>query len=1024
MTLRLFLLQPDTAWTGRVDQQTFTYPLLGVTYDAGSTTITPEAGMTVLFGTSAGADDLGRTRLRDAAGIGSFGLLKIGWSSRGTRDGELKLEDNAYITILNDFRVWAKIPYIDVDTSTSPATSTTYKDGNLSVDDLTGADTPPKANTGAGFAATIDSGTSVITASWDASTKSKAYADGETISSYLWDVDDGTITVGSTSTAAITATFPAGFRWVKCTVTDSNSQIHSMRMPVYARDPASDTTISDFNIDNHQITQQGQRISLRIRESIPESTYPDGTLVMIWEDEPASASDRSHMVFIGWHHNDPATISTQRTGILQDTVFECLDVAGKLDTLPGFIQVIYGDATPATWEEMVAPNMDKYLHYLLHWHSTALDLADWTDSGTGSSFPFVVLGSDGESLWDQVARRAKALVPDYVLTCNTLGQMATIVDPMLQDTGDRTGTSQTTLGEDDWTSINYVHRRPPRVHWLRGDAILASSSTIAALFCVAPGSAPGQGEIESTSGEQLAKSQSDLNACEGHRYARLNAPEGLFRVTLAGGSDLDLEPANMTWVQLNISASSSSQRGFITSNRFLMQEINISYEHTRTGLARTVELLLEKEVDGVPAETYVQPVDDIPDPEYDPPPPPTYDDNPGETPGNGFGTAYAMLSSKLARTRDLSVASPVWADMTGSVTGTWQDWILDPWNVTTRGFALTTTGVWRATGLDGAGAPTWTQVLSSSDVATGTSKTFLEFHNKIQCSINSEDYVVCFATAQVDIGGGALDRYLYCCYSTDAGDSWSFALVIASPWQFPSDGYTHLDGGFDIVPHTIGGSLMLYAALYMLSSGGKCRIYRSADAGATWSLRGSVAISAATIGPFCLNTPYHNNEDGLTVWHSWPAPDPPFAPPASRIFKSTNGCTSSTAIDLPGTPTYYEETPSKRLGIEIYIQNSNQVAIWNIQNQFFKSIDGSTFTEVSYTGYVPGTHGGVSGAGGFPSNGSQYYILTTSRYVFVSIDGGITWINKTGNLQSIITSNESPGADIRRGVIVPVWVAE
>jgi len=1011
MTLRLFLLQPDVAWTGRVDQQTFTYPLFGVTYDAGSTTITPEAGMTVLFGTSAGDDNLGRTRLTDAAGIGSFGLLKIGWSSQGIHDGEVDLEDNAYITILNDYRVWSKIPYID--STVTP--SVTYKDGNISADNLTGADTPPVCNAGVGFAATIDSGTSVITASWDASTKSFAVADGETISSYLWDVDDGTITVGSTSTAAITATFPAGFRWVKCTVTDSNSQIHSMRMPVYARDPASDTTISAFNIDSHQITKYGQRIAIRVRESIPESTYPDGTLVMIWEDEPASASDRSHMLFIGWHQTDPASISAQRTGILQDTVLECVDVAGRLDTLPGFIQVVRSKSSPSDWEEMVAPNMDKYLHYLLHWHSTALDLADWTNTGTGSAYPFVVLGSDGESLWDQVQRRAKALVPDYVLTCNTLGQMATIVDPMLQDIGDRTGTSQTTLGEDDWQAIEYLHQRPPRSHWLRGDAILASATTIAALFCVAPGSAPGQGEIESTSGEQLAQSQTDLNACEGHRYARLNAPEGLFRVVLAGGSDQDLEPANMTWVQLDISADSASQRGFITSNRFLIEEINISYEHLRTGLARTVELLLEREVSGLPAETYEQPEDDIPDPEYDPPPPPTYDDSPGETPGTGFGTAFVFMSNELARTSDLSVSSPVWTNITGTIGGTSYDFILDPWNPATRAFALTTGGVYRLTNITG--TPTITNVLAAADVPKGAGESFTKWAYKIQGSINVEDYFVTFCT--LDMTTPSNGEKLICCYTEDAGDTWSFSTV----WSRSgiADGKLRIDSGFDVVPHLISGDIRIYAGVY-----GKANvtesyyILRSTNRGATWTAPlKTLVYSGHPEGSTCFNTPYKNNETGLIGWCSFYSDED-----TKEIYYTTDGWSTYTRPTFGSQTDANHYTRVKRLGIEIYIGNEKQLFIWLANNTLWKSLDGgSTWGQISYSGYIPATHGAIYGAGGFPSNNSQLYLLTNTRYLFVSIDGGYNWINKTGDLRSVITGDDSNTA-WNKGVIVPIWVAE
>lgn len=51
---------------------------------------------------------------------------------------------------------------------------------------------------------------------------------------YDWDVDDGSITVGTSTSESITATFPIGFRYVELQVTDSNGAVGKTYVPVAA----------------------------------------------------------------------------------------------------------------------------------------------------------------------------------------------------------------------------------------------------------------------------------------------------------------------------------------------------------------------------------------------------------------------------------------------------------------------------------------------------------------------------------------------------------------------------------------------------------------------------------------------------------------------------------------------------------------------------------------------------------------------------------------------------------------------
>jgi hypothetical protein len=866
--IRLFLLDPATIFSCRVNQSAFTYPIRNFAWDGGTGTYTDtKPGMTMLLGSSAGADDLGRQRLTLSAVEAS--LVNFGYSSQGVMDGEVNVANDAYVTILDDYRVWAKIPIISSD-------GTIYKDGDIAAGTYN-VNTPPVANTGPGTAATIDSGTSVITVTFDG-TDSFVTTTGAVISTYLWDVDDGTITVGTSGSDTITATFPAGFRWVSLTVTDDLGVSHTARCPVYARDPAADTTISSFEIESHRITPQGQQLSVRVFEDV--STYPDGTLVMLWDDEPASATDRSHMVFVGWHDVDPAAIEASQTATLAGVALNCVDVAGRLDSLPGFPQELEGKASPATWLEMASPNMDKYLHFLIYWHSTAVEVADFTWSGTTTNYPFVILGSDGESLFDQVNRRANSLVPDYHLTCNRLGQLAVKVDPMIQAYGSRTATVQTTLTEADWSAIRYTHQRPPRIHWLRGNAIKASATTIEPMFCIAPGDAPGQGETAQESGEQLAISQSELNTAEGNRYARLNAVNGYLGITLAAGDDQGIEPADMTWVQLTVTSGTAAQRGLTwTTARGLVRELNIRYDHARGGTVKTVDLVWEEETgtgNTAPAAvTVIPPVSDtVPgddwwtDDDYwnqpDPDLPPLHAGHQRVAAVNTDGYLYTTTDFQTTS----AAGGPTWSRANLSLDGTLQSYVVDPFSPLYVGtgstvdcFIVTTTRIYKVEDMFNA-APTVSSLHTFATAlhAEGTRRIDASFGRFFATASDNPWLMV--ASNYIDTAG---HTGVWVLSSQDAGATWSSEVQVSS--HYKSAG-TRVDPcGLYLSPKTPG--LAYVGAFTNTADPPTADGYVSTDWGATWARMTNPDIQPGEGLGATFHVPWPDNADEDIAYHGW-----------------------------------------------------------------------------------------------------------------------------------------------------------
>lgn len=125
----------------------------------------------------------------------------------------IALQDNYYVTVLDDYDVHLRLRRGDL------------ADWNRSYYAIP----PVIGNLQATYVNTVASGS----ASFSFAPTVQAMAYGASIVSYAWDVDDGTITTGTSSTKDITVSFPQGHRWCVLTVTDSNGNANYIAFEVY-----------------------------------------------------------------------------------------------------------------------------------------------------------------------------------------------------------------------------------------------------------------------------------------------------------------------------------------------------------------------------------------------------------------------------------------------------------------------------------------------------------------------------------------------------------------------------------------------------------------------------------------------------------------------------------------------------------------------------------------------------------------------------------------------------------------------
>lgn len=634
LLLDVYVDAPQTVFAARLNDSSHllvpsytTLPYDGVT--TGAYTDLYE-GMVVLLGTSAGADDLGRTYLSNiypSKVCANGAALYIVRASQGRHDGEIIPTDNAYITVLDMRPIYATPPLIDV--TGDPGNPITKKAGVVAFNST--YEFEPVCIMGGDRLVKVASASDTYEFVYDWSASYVTHPSGGSITAY--DADFGG--EDTSSAASGTVELPVGRHRIRLTITDSlGSTFTSWRTWVVTYDGDANL-ITGYQITRHSERADGQSFQMRLSKPLSYGTYPDGCEVWVRMREDYGGTEGSlgwleyheDMVLSGWIAEESNEGEATRRGFIGRTTLTIDDAAGRLKRLAGFPQVVERRATPTRWEHMASANMDRYLYYLLRWHSNALQRVDYIQSGYGAIYPFTVIGSDGQSLWEQVAKRAEAIA--CVLTCDRYNRLVVLDDPIIAPSAtqivdaltlfsaylpqQRTDDVLADIYESDWKNYRFDWVRPPRTHWNWGEAIVASTHNgdsgvdIATVFCIAPGAAPGQGSSEERSGEQLviaSYGQVQLNYREGNRYAaRMNAAMGYLTADIRPG-DAGLSPARMKWIRFTQTSATAAPRGrTIAAERFLPVELQYRYDH-KNGIRKTT-MVMEHEVEGTPAETYV-----------------------------------------------------------------------------------------------------------------------------------------------------------------------------------------------------------------------------------------------------------------------------------------------------------------------------------------------------------------------------------------------------------------------------------
>ncbi len=557
-------------------------------------------GQTVLVTTS--SSDLTtlvfRGRVRKVPTVGTFYL----------NETSQNLTTSYYITVIDDYDIHEKLERFT-------ATGVLYKDWDLTYTNL-----PPHIGNLQSSYVYSQYGTADATFSF----APNAYANalGATISTYLWAVGDGTITVGTSATQNITATFPVGQRWVRLTVTDSNGVSNYFTFEVWninLNNVQSYVPLGHEGVSINASWQEGYNATVRFFNGV--DSLLDNTRCTIFSidqfTDGTSTPIVSNIDFVG------------RIKI-ENNLLEVSDVASygaDVDfTIEGFASQMGGilapsvpirnDTTPTAWGEINSPSLVRAVIYLLAWHSTALNVVALDfDATTVHTYVNDDLNIQQTGLLDSANDLLFSM--NATMTFSPVGASYIARHGCYIPTADRSAlTTVMDITVSDWYDINLERTYTPSIGQVIGGFLgyQSTSDTTRLYTSKAPAIAKGVGQENAEFNRQiLPKDQiqttdrATVAQRTANHYAYIN-PHDRITVTLTGAWRFAI-PTPFQWWTFTI-ASTDTARGiaYTSGTRWLLQ--SIEHTHNQETGVREVRATFERETDSLDAQIIVNLIPD------------------------------------------------------------------------------------------------------------------------------------------------------------------------------------------------------------------------------------------------------------------------------------------------------------------------------------------------------------------------------------------------------------------------------
>ena len=573
------------------------------------------SGMTGYVGTAQGLSDLGMVRVKSC----SSAVLHV------ARVSSVNWQTNVFITIVDDFGLWQKLPTVNLNMLEEQTDLWSYMDDDVVYANQNTAMNPIPIM-GPNIAVPLSSGSITLNGS-------NSYTlDGSTISSYAWTVRSGSAASGGSlvSASSSIATFvPAhgGSYTIQLTITSSAGVTSVGHRSLYVYDTNTYAPLDQLQVDT--ITgdrdDQGWTADITMWGQAGLSTVRDRAKVILIAEDYYSGSAQSigqyaaapNEILVGWIQGETIQFDREKSTVK-------FTVSGpqfwlKQSTGPStFLLNVYD--TSKAWTDFQNLTFDKCVYHFFYWRSTAIEVLDIYRCNNARIIAPGMTASIGAVL-DQLKDTGTDRLFVFT-TFDKYGRFIPYIDPNMLPLADRSSviTVQPVADDDLTEQVNLQRTIVSPYSQLETAAFTASNNGAGLIVTMArtPGSYIYERYgVNDQNDRLLSNGQADTNILTGMLFAKRNNEYAEENLTFAQINHmLDVTPG--MYILLTVSAVSNVREISFTDKKFIITRIQYKVD-AKTGKV-SIDVQCEGETSGPPGHTI--PLPQEPDPETPVPPDP------------------------------------------------------------------------------------------------------------------------------------------------------------------------------------------------------------------------------------------------------------------------------------------------------------------------------------------------------------------------------------------------------------------